>query len=726
MTAHFDIKNYKYRLSVTDRIKLGFAEFRLVAHTDAGYMIVPIDGGPPSLLEHGRFNEGLRTGYVEVRRGDGCDPAAVAATTDKLVSQLPAGTIAAANRRLKWVMALQDEFRRREVVGEAPLKLTRALVKNMLPAIKIRMAEAVEAEDTTHRRKYAAGDLRIPKPPSEKALKLWHDKWVLQGFKGLLDSRHLRGNRKPRMTREESALMNRKVHDYLSPQQPSRQGIIREVEQAFKKENIERRLDGRPELRKPSRQTIRRTLDRLSPFQCDLQRLGLDAAIRKWAPHSRGLELTRPLQRVEIDEWTVDLIGFMSKYGLDPLLSDEELAELGLDGSKDRWTISVAVDCATRCVLALRMTRNPSEACAIATVDMITRDKGEFANAVGAQCSWHHHGTPEHVVTDGGPAYTSDRFNAMLADLGITTERGPGAVPMARGTVERLFGTFALKLMPLLSGRTFSDVVRRGDHPSEARAALTADDLIFALLRWAIDVYHNEIHEGIGCTPNEKWAELYATWHSPPPPSVHRRRTAFGARAVRKIDKGGIEILGIRYNSETLQEWYRHHAERDVEVCWYHRDLGAIEVKLGKDWFTVPSVFDGFKDLDAQHWIAGVRAQRIRNAKTQAENETIIIEALDAIKAVNAAAMKRADVFDFDWTDKRIERVEQDLFVGFVVSQDPRVPQRDPAEAEDRLMSTTIPVEIEASPPTVTDATATTPADDVSDADGDGDDGWRF
>lgn len=149
MGAQFDIKTYKYRLSSTDLIKLGVAEFRLVAPTEAGYMIAPIDGGPPSLLEHSRFNEGLRTGYVEVRRADGG---------------------------------------------------------------------------------------------------------------------------------EESALLNLAVQAYLSPQQPTRQHVIREVERAFQKENIERRLDGRPELRKPSRQTIRRTLDRMSPFQCDLARLGLDAA----------------------------------------------------------------------------------------------------------------------------------------------------------------------------------------------------------------------------------------------------------------------------------------------------------------------------------------------------------------------------------------------------------------------------------------------------------------
>lgn len=656
MTAPFDFKTFKYRLNPEDLVKLGLTEFRPVSQNEHGYMLQPVDGGPGTLVEHARFCEGLRTGYIEVRRGRWLQPSHVPCVSeDRLVSLLPDETLSAARRRNLWVSATDAERADLESRSEKPIKLSRRQLARMMPAIKARLEATLTAADERLKRSYAAGDITVPRQPSPKTLQRWCEKAHAMGFVGLIDARHRRGNRTSRMTLDESALLNKCVRAYLSLQRPTREEIVRLVGREFATENERRELDGRLLLKKPSRPTILKALRRLPPFQCDLYRLGYDQAIRKWSAHGQGLKLTRPLERVEIDEHTIDLQTIMAQHGLDPLLSDDERKELGLDGKIDRWLVSIAIDCATRCILALRLTRTATEACAISTLDMITTDKGEWADAVGARSSWHHHGTPEHIVTDAGSGYIGERFEAALSDLGVTVERAPAGLPMMRGIIERLFGTLSLKLMPLLSGRTFGDVVRRGDHPSEQRAALTVDDLAFALIRWCVDIYHNEIHEGIGCTPNEKWAELYAKWQCPPPPSARRRRAAFGTRMSRKIGKDGLTVIGVRHNNMILQDWYRDHPQRHVDIRWYAKDIGAIEVKLGPDWYTIPAVFDGFANLPAQHWIAGLRAQRLRNAATIAANQTVIIDAIDAITAVNAAAMKRADVLDFDWTEKRIK-----------------------------------------------------------------------
>jgi|AACY02.3.fsa_nt_gi hypothetical protein len=111
------------------------------------------------------------------------------------------------------------------------------------------------------------------------------------------------------------------------------------------------------------------------------------------------------------------------------------------------------------------------------------------------------------------------------------------------------------------------------------------------------------------------------------------------------------------------------------------------------------------KDLSAQHWIAGLRAQRLKNAETVAQNEAVIIEAMDAIDAVNEAAMKRADVLDFDWTEKRVAGIEGQLLMNLHVAQEARQRQPDPSEAEDQLLSTVIPID-----------TGTSSADDEEDS----------
>ena len=64
----------------------------------------------------------------------------------------------------------------------------------------------------------------------------------------------------------------------------------------------------------------------------------------------------------------------------------------------------------------------------------------------------------------------------------------------------------------LLPGTTFSDIDQRGDYASEARAAMTLDELE----RWlALEItrYHAERHAGIGLPPRRPGTKL-----SPGPP----------------------------------------------------------------------------------------------------------------------------------------------------------------------------------------------------------------
>ena len=69
-------------------------------------------------------------------------------------------------------------------------------------------------------------------------------------------------------------------------------------------------------------------------------------------------------------------------------------------------------------------------------------------------------------------------------------------------------------LLDRLNGRTFPNVVERGDHPSGGRACLDADDLAFALVRWIVDIYHDTPQRGLGGrTPLRQWQEDHASGH---------------------------------------------------------------------------------------------------------------------------------------------------------------------------------------------------------------------
>lgn len=122
----------------------------------------------------------------------------------------------------------------------------------MMPAIKQRVVGKVVAKEERQKRSYASGDMKIPRAPTPKTLHKWYHAHERHGFIGLIDKRHRSGNRTPRMTLEETALLNETVRGYLNCQRPTREEIIRRVGRAFAKENAERRTDSGRRPARPS------------------------------------------------------------------------------------------------------------------------------------------------------------------------------------------------------------------------------------------------------------------------------------------------------------------------------------------------------------------------------------------------------------------------------------------------------------------------------------------
>jgi putative transposase len=190
-----------------------------------------------------------------------------------------------------------------------------------------------------------------------------------------------------------------------------------------------------------------------------------------------------------------DLIVLLILLGVWDHMTPDERKALGLDKPTVRVWLSVAMDSYSRSILAMRLSPAPSIKSALATVEMILTEKTPWADAVGALTPWCMAGLPETIVTDAAGPYRSARFRAALADLGITATRAAAGEAQLRARIERFYGTVSTALMPRLSGRTFSNIIQRGDHPSEKLAALTIEELGNVIVRWVVDVYHNSCHE---------------------------------------------------------------------------------------------------------------------------------------------------------------------------------------------------------------------------------------
>lgn len=225
------------------------------------------------------------------------------------------------------------------------------------------------------------------------------------------------------------------------------------------------------------------------------------------------------------------------------------------------------------------------------TVEMIFMDKSPLADAVGALSPWDQGGRPEMIVLDRGPNYVTDEVYDLLAALGITNLGAPAKKPWLRPFIERLFRTIHAGFLQRFSGRTFSDVVSKGENDAEGRASITIDEFLHWLVRWIVDIYHNTAHEGLGRrTPAEAWAQSQAACRLQ---SVSREemRKVFGVRLERKLDRSGIRVMGINYQSDALANLFFSGLAGDTfEVSWWQRDIGAILVKIAPDrWITVPA-----------------------------------------------------------------------------------------------------------------------------------------
>ena len=668
----------KARLAIGkfDRVTIEGVSYRLHQETEIGFIFIRDD---ETQLAHQISHEVLlrleNAHQVRVERGY-FDPSFAVKRQLQMstaCSGLATGIKRRINKKEAYCQAAKDMHR------DGLVKLTDESIKASMLAL---MGRAIELADNLN----PTGKDKLPKsedfsiPPSARTLRRWLASMGDFGISGLVDSVDSRGNRSSRMGPEAIGLMMNEVRKYLSPEKPSVKLIHEKVHLSFDARNELRKEDGRDPLLIPSRETVRRAIRGLDPYQVELARNGEAAARKKFRPVLNGISVTRPLERVEIDEWTVDVITFMQSTGMYELFTDDEKRSLGLyiegdehlDGKKRRkktarWTLTAAICCATRCIVGMVLSRNPGAEAAVQLLQMITTNKGAWSDAVGALTPWDMHGTPELLVFDGGAAFKSQRFRMAASDLGIMWEMAMNGVPENRGTIERVFRTLATDFAPRMSGHTFTSIIQKGDANPEARAALSLDDFTFALIRWVTDIYHNTPHRGLdGETPVKAWRHLAQKYGVSPSPDMNMMRLCFGQERKYRLDKTGITILGVRYQAEYLQAHMRRKDPQMVDVRWHPKDVGSIFVRLGKEWFEVPALDSSLDGVSAQTWLTAVRKTRSVNPTSNRIDNIAVREAIKAIDDRNEQAKLASSLNLEDWSEERMERAERDLLAGIV------------------------------------------------------------
>ncbi len=626
-----------------------------------GYVLVDVNVHTPlhESFSHSTIRSMIRAGAMRVDHGwydEGRSAARLFAGIDSLSQCLPSERKQIARREM-----YVREFLRREA-NDTTVTRTDARIKEVL----IEIHGSLVSSDT-----------RCDKPtvvfaaPAARTFRRWLAAFEKNGFEtiALRPRRRFCGNTISNMHPEAVRLLKNHVVEYCDERRPSVSTVYRHLTASIKNLNAERLLRGADPVTCPAKATLSDQIKKLNAFEVYASRNGLPAARAKFAINSGGLDVDRPMQHVQIDDWSVQLHMLVDDLGVGDLFSEKDRLKL----KKVRLKCCAVIDIATRCILGLRLSTKSDSENSIATLAlMVSDDKTDIAKAAGCLSDWPMGGPAGVLSADAGSQFIDEDFRSRVSDLKMVYENAPAGLSHLRGHIERVFGTMHTTLIEEFPGRSFSHVVEKGDYKAEDRASIFIESAPQIFVRWAVDWYHHSPHAGLGGeTPYRAWKRLTAQYGVDACPNPHQRREIFGVEIVRALDANGVKVCGLFYQSPVIQEWRRRVGDARVRVRFDECDIGHVSVWVENAWISVPSVKEFVRGRHLHTWTECVRDLRRRFAAEARIDEHIVAEAIQAIQRISDEAMARVAIDRTRPTSDEIDRTETSLMLGFQIVDAP-------------------------------------------------------
>lgn len=291
----------------------------------------------------------------------------------------------------------------------------------------------------------------------------------------------------------------------------------------------------------PSESTVLRRVQSISPYICDLKRLGPGYARNNWRYSLKGDQSTRILERVEIDHTLLDI------WVLDPRTG----IPLG------RPWITLVIDRFSGYLLGLYISfYGPSVATVASAIKESVYPKGRYMELLGSpQLMWTAMGCAECYVVDNGLEFHAQQFQRIAWDLRSDLIYNPVRSPWYKAAIERAIME-TNRALPLQGKvhRPLANAVRIDPAKS---AAVMFDDLCVCLVEWASQVHPLKIHPKTLVRPWDLWEDDRALM---PPPALPLNLSGLelmcGLGTKRRVDGDGVFFKYLRFNSLELQDYW--------------------------------------------------------------------------------------------------------------------------------------------------------------------------
>ncbi|MDH6276622.1 hypothetical protein GUK36_29890 [Rhizobium leguminosarum] len=614
----------------------------------------------PFIMDNDEIKAALDVGDLVVERNFN-DPRRkdLLATTASYVRDLPKRQQEKVGHKLFWIMLLRQM--REEMDGipqdRRPTIMSEIRGRFIHDYKEMKKLAEINEDTRTHYNKLPA----IGEPPPYDTVEKWSVKLNKAGgdARALIDGRGS-AERVSKFSEEERHLQGRFVWRVCSITEPN-------VDYLFSvMKAVERRLNKlRPsgmQLDLGGRTTFYNRVNALPDFAIYLGQNGEAKAKAKYnivIGKDRGL----PMDLVEADECRLDIVTLLKIIDVWEDLTEEE--QEAYEKAQARFWASAVVDHATGFFLSFRLhVRNPSVHTARAAFELVAINKNQIAKNAGCKSDWSAAVGLRKVRLDCAAWYASDAVITTITDACGSKLHPPVKKPWLRGTMERIFGILSGLTLQPFSGRTFSDVVKRGDRDPRKGASVDPMMLEAVFIRAIVDIYHNKRSTGKlgGMSRRQAWNEGCELKPPPPPPTGWHRRNIYGLNLDRVITSEGIEIMGFFYRSLEIQQMRRDRTGVKVNIRIDLWDLGEITAydETGNS-YRVPARLDRMKGMS--YYKATALLHELQVIDVEYTNRTLehVDAAIEAIDNYADVARMTHSIATPIITEEHVARVQKHI-----------------------------------------------------------------
>jgi len=460
-----------------------------------------------------------------------------------------------------------------------------------------------------------AAELNDPCPPGESTLYRWADRWRSGGdnLAALIPETRKRGVREIGLRKDARKVLQAVLEErYLTLERPTLVSVMPRVAEAF--DDYNNGLEDEERCQTPSLSTVYRFVKAMDAYTVKLKRYGKYAADQEFRHVGKGPTVKAPLDLVRIDHTSLDV------QVLSPI-----------DNIVARPTITVATDAFSRMPLGFYIGfASPGyETLMLCLRSAILPKEKILKQYPIVQESWPCYGIPRMVSFDNGMEFHSSHLKDACNMLGISIMFSPVRTPWHNGIAERFFRTINNGLLTQLKGKTFSNVIEKGDYDPVANAAIPFKVFEAVLYKWIVDVFSRKFHTGIEDFPIEVWEKGIRETPISLPVKKDDLLILLSELNYRILTNKGVQIDTIRYNSKELNQFFRRLGKKTkVKIKIDPLDLGQAHIfdAENETFITVPSLKSEYQGLSK--WQHKVARRLVMLKKKQGEEKYNIKDAL--------------------------------------------------------------------------------------------------